>query len=771
MTLPTKIGRYEIQKELGRGGMAVVYQAHDPMFDREVAVKVLLGAHLSDPTFRTRFEREAKTVAALEHPAVVPVYDFGEENGRLFLVMRLMGGGTLTARLQQGSLPVDEAVAIINRIAPALDAAHAKGIVHRDLKPDNILFDKYGAAYLSDFGIARLAESQATLTGNFAIGTPGYMSPEQIQGQTLDGRSDIYALGVMIFEMLTGKRPFAADTPAMVLVKQMTTAIPHLSEFQPELPPHFDDIVQQAMAKAREERPSSAQDIANQLQTSAGITPLSLSQTAVTPAPPSPVQMDTDPTVVEPLVTAVPEANGRSRRWPMLVGMGLLLVVLVGLGLWWRGQTAVSPADTPTTSETASEENDDSPPVGEEAEAPPLTLEDHIQKAHEAFDEGDYELAIQETDAVMAEDDTDFDIHIIAGYSQLYAGDPDQAFTLFSRAAELNPDDPTPYLALGMIQEDYYGDPESAIENYTLSIERDDSNADAYAERCTAYDRIGNVEAARADCEQCVALDENQAPCWVGLGYFARNDGNTDEVLSDWNRALEINPDDAYLLNEIAQIYLWNIYEPAKAEAYADEAIQLYDGEPYFYYIRGLAASWQGQVDSALSDFLHYLETTEPDQCVECTMIARQYLENERPPSPDYRTNFAYLQTISVQTSNENHPPHLAVDGDFYSVWISGAMAPQWVKIDFDERRILTAVELRIAQEESGDTVHEIWAKRVDDSDYIYVHTFSGFTEEGEWLYYDLEEPWVDVESVLIKTITSPAVVAWYEIRLLGHGE
>ena len=770
MTLPTNIGRYEIQKELGRGGMAVVYQAHDPMFDREVAVKVLLGAHFSDPNFRTRFEREAKTVAALEHPAVVPVYDFGEENGRLFLVMRLMGGGTLTARLQQGSMPVDEAVTIVSRIAPALDAAHAKGIVHRDLKPDNILFDKYGAAYLSDFGIARLAESQATLTGNFAIGTPGYMSPEQIQGQTLDGRSDIYALGVMIFEMLTGKRPFAADTPAMVLVKQMTTAIPHLSELQPELPHHFDAIVQQAMAKTREDRPNSAQEIAKQLQTSAGITPLSLPITTAASVPPAPVQIDTDPTVVEPLVTPEPTENGRSRRWLVLGAVGLLLVVLVGLGVWWGGQTAVSPSDNPSASETANEGDGTTSP-DEEVAALPLTLDDHLSNAHTAFDEGNYEQAIEEAEAVMAEDDTNFDAHIIAGYAKLYTGDADGAFTAFSRAAELSPDDPTPYLALGMIQEDAYGDPESAIENYTLSIERDDSNAEAYAERCTAYDRIGNTDAATADCQQCIEIDDGQAQCWIGLGYFANAAGEVETARDNWLRALEIEPDDAYLHNELAQLYLWNLDDPEQAAIYATQAIDLYDNEPYFYYIRGSALSWQGMVDEAVSDFSHYLEAANPEDCAECDLVARQYLENVRPPSSDYRTNFAYQRTVTAQTSNENHPPELAVDGDFYSGWLSGAEAPQWIQIDFEEGRTLTAVELRIAQEESGNTVHEIWVKGVDDSDYILLHIFDDFTDEGQWLYYELEEPWFDIQSVLVKTTVSPTIVAWYEIRLLGYGE
>ncbi|MCA9947913.1 MAG: serine/threonine protein kinase, partial [Anaerolineales bacterium] len=169
-----KIGRYEIESEIGSGGMAVVYQAVDPQFGRHVAVKLLSRDFLQDPSFRRRFEREARTIATLEHPAIVPVYDFGEEDGRPFLVMRLMPGGTLAQRLtKEGPLPVKDVAYIIGRIGAALDEAHRRGIVHRDLKPSNVLFDQYGEPYLSDFGIARQAGVGETITATRqAMGTP-----------------------------------------------------------------------------------------------------------------------------------------------------------------------------------------------------------------------------------------------------------------------------------------------------------------------------------------------------------------------------------------------------------------------------------------------------------------------------------------------------------------------------------------------------------------------------------------------------------------------
>jgi eukaryotic-like serine/threonine-protein kinase len=198
-------GRYQIKRELGRGGMATVYLAHDPRFGRDVALKVLSGAYRDDPTFRGRFEREARTIASLEHPAIVPVYDFGEDGEQLYLVMRYISGGTLLDRIVMKPFTLAESAPIIQRIASALDHAHENGVIHRDLKPANILFDKYNNAFLSDFGIVKYIEATTQgLTGSGVIGTPAYMSPEQIHGdQEIDGRSDIYTLGIILFEMLT----------------------------------------------------------------------------------------------------------------------------------------------------------------------------------------------------------------------------------------------------------------------------------------------------------------------------------------------------------------------------------------------------------------------------------------------------------------------------------------------------------------------------------------------------------------------------------------
>jgi hypothetical protein len=265
---PEKIGRYEIKSELGRGGMATVYRGWDPLFEREVAVKVLPPELLhSDPQFKMRFEREAKIIASLEHPSIVPVYDVGDDTGQPYFVMRYMSGGSLSDRIKAKNLTVDDAVKILGQLAPGLDEAHVKGIVHRDLKPSNILFDSKGTPYISDFGIAKLSQAQSgNMTGSAIIGTPAYMAPEQAQGTGVDGRTDIYAVGIILFEMLTGKQPYEADTPMAVAFKHITDPVPNIHDTNPALPEDVDTVIHRAMAKNKDDRFSTATDMVDTLR-------------------------------------------------------------------------------------------------------------------------------------------------------------------------------------------------------------------------------------------------------------------------------------------------------------------------------------------------------------------------------------------------------------------------------------------------------------------------------------------------------------------------
>ena len=278
------IGRYEVKSELGRGGMATVFHAYDPQFKRDVAIKVLPRELLHDKEFRTRFDREATIIAGLEHPGIVPVYDFGEQDGQPYLVMRFIASGSLKERIEQGAMSLEEVVRILNKVAPALDYAHQKGVVHRDLKPDNILFDQHGEPYLTDFGIAKLAETGATLTGNAIVGTPAYMSPEQGRGDAnLDGRSDVYSLGVIIFEMLSGRVPYDAATPMGLVLKHMTEPIPNILAVQPNLPADVQLVINQALAKRSYVRYASAGEFAEALETVSLGEPLPKNKTGPVP--------------------------------------------------------------------------------------------------------------------------------------------------------------------------------------------------------------------------------------------------------------------------------------------------------------------------------------------------------------------------------------------------------------------------------------------------------------------------------------------------------
>jgi serine/threonine protein kinase len=243
----TRIGRYEILGEIGLGGMGKVYQAYDSQNDRQVAIKVLPQQYLTDLGFRARFEREARLIADLEHAAILPVYEFGEQDGQPYLVMQYMPNGSLADRLPRAPLSLEECNQVLGRIAAALDYAHEQGIIHRDLKASNILFDQDDHAYLADFGIA--LQPEATWQRDLTSGTPAYMSPEQaLRIATIDSRSDVYALGVITYEMLAGELPFDGETPVSILLKHIHDPPPSLVATSPDLPGGLDAVLQRALA-------------------------------------------------------------------------------------------------------------------------------------------------------------------------------------------------------------------------------------------------------------------------------------------------------------------------------------------------------------------------------------------------------------------------------------------------------------------------------------------------------------------------------------------
>lgn len=375
------IGRYEIESELGHGGMATVYLAHDPRFRRKVAIKLVAVKLQDHMMFRERFEREAQLIAKIEHPAIVPVYDFGEQDGQPYLVMRYMPGGALSDRIKDGPMTLAEVSRIISQIAPGLDAVHAQGIVHRDLKPANILMDAFGNPAISDFGIAHFTQSTIDLTGSAIIGTPAYMSPEQVRGdEDLDARSDLYALAVIVFEMLTGSGPFRAATPMSVAMKHLTESVPSIRSFRPDLPVQLEFILNKALAKQPESRYDSASQLAQDLQAAEAAVPSSTPASAkLAPGEDTPTERyDDEPGVQSASPTTggslSPTRDGHSASFPqrskqrpnnilrmvLVAALGVFMLFLCGsIGAFgtWAGLSGLfgqsSPTLPPTLAPTA----------------------------------------------------------------------------------------------------------------------------------------------------------------------------------------------------------------------------------------------------------------------------------------------------------------------------------------------------------------------------------------------------------------------------------
>jgi serine/threonine protein kinase len=256
--MPTLTGRmfghYHVLDRVGRGGMAMVYRALDRKTGQDVAIKFIAPPLAQDEEFIRRFRREVKVVAQLDHPNIVPVHDYGEQDGYAYLVMPFLNVGSLSDRLKESPLSLEEGGKLLKQVSSALAFAHRHGIVHRDVKPSNILLDDHERALLADFGLARSFSGSSSLTGSAVIGTPAYMAPEQVQGKRADARSDQYALGVVLFQLATGTLPYEADTPIAVLIKHVNESFPAARSRNPNVPETVERVILKATAKDPKER-------------------------------------------------------------------------------------------------------------------------------------------------------------------------------------------------------------------------------------------------------------------------------------------------------------------------------------------------------------------------------------------------------------------------------------------------------------------------------------------------------------------------------------
>jgi Tol biopolymer transport system component/predicted Ser/Thr protein kinase len=335
------LGPYRILEQIGVGGMATVYRAYQPSMDRDVAIKVLPHYLSEDKQFAERFQREAHAIAKLEHPHILPVHDYGECDGVTYIAMRYVQAGTLKELMSKGRLSLDEINRLIGQIGSALDYAHSQGVIHRDIKPSNVLIDPQGNTYLTDFGLARMLEASQQLTASgVGLGTPAYMSPEQGQGIKVDHRSDIYSLGVMLYEMATGRVPYEAETPMAVVLKHITEPLPLPRAVAPNVPEVIEKVILRAMAKDPAHRFQSACDLVQ-----------ALNQAVRKASPPEPAQ----PTVVAeamptrehiPLAARIQRMQEKpGRRMVLAIGA---IVVLAVFGLLFSQLPPVAPQATAT---------------------------------------------------------------------------------------------------------------------------------------------------------------------------------------------------------------------------------------------------------------------------------------------------------------------------------------------------------------------------------------------------------------------------------------
>jgi ligand-binding sensor domain-containing protein len=401
------LGPYRIIEQIGVGGMATVYKAYQASMDRYVAVKVLPRQFAESPSFMGRFEQEARTIANLEHPHILPVHDYGEQKGITYLVMRFVGAGTLKDLMAgQGPLSLDEALRIMEQVGGALGYAHSQGVIHRDIKPSNVLVDPRGDCFLTDFGIARLVEgtTEFTATGRI-VGTPAYMAPEQGMGEKADARSDIYALGIILYEIVTGKVPYEAETPLAVLMKHATAPLPLPRQMRPDLPESVERVILKALSKSPDDRFQQVEDMVSALR-QAVTSPEAFATDVAVPS----VLDDTTAVVDQALATEeVPaRAPRRSFPWlPFVIGGALVLVALAVAAIFLLPRLAVptekdvtpppaAVAATPAPAGAVVSQTVSSEPEGA---TEPATAPMALEPGWTIFISGDdiWELALQDT--------------------------------------------------------------------------------------------------------------------------------------------------------------------------------------------------------------------------------------------------------------------------------------------------------------------------------------------------------------------------------------
>jgi serine/threonine protein kinase/Tfp pilus assembly protein PilF len=584
------LGKYRLIERLGRGGMAEVYRAYQPRLERDVAVKVMLGYLAEDEKFIGRFEREAKAVAALRHPHIVQIYDFDVEDDVYYMVMEYIGGETLKARLKrldaEGKwMPLDEVAQIFRALCDALDYAHAQGCIHRDIKPANVMFEGERLV-LTDFGIASIVGGTRYTVSGAMVGTPAYMSPEQGQGDPGDVRSDVYSLGVILYEMVTSRLPYDADTPLAIVLKHLSEPLPLPSQVCADVPPAVEKVILRALAKSPDDRYQSAGALAEALEAAA--------ESVEVPAEVLPPLREPHVDVTRLAPVAEPALPRRQMLWA-LGGVAALVVVALAVAallilpdLGGEAEPAVS--STKAVSPTKAVSSTDAMA--------------HYEAGVVAFrEEWDYDTAIREFTQAIEADPEFAEAYYLRGVAYAEDGQPAAAEADLSQAIALQPDLAEAYYERGCLYLHELERPEEALADCTAAIELDPEFAKAYIERARYYLWYADDnERALADLDRALELAPNLVETWGLRGelYFWREE--YDLALLDLTRTVELAPEDTWAW-EMLGLSHYSLGDYEEAIACYDEALQLEPGELDLCYHRAFASFEMGDLDAALEDF------------------------------------------------------------------------------------------------------------------------------------------------------------------------
>ena len=652
------LGKYQLIERLGRGGMADVYKGYQPGLDRYIAVKVL-HPHLSeDPDFITRFRREAKSVAELRHPYIVQVFDFDIQGENYYMVMEYVEGGkTLKQLLQELAakgerLPIDRTLDIVASLADALAYAHGLGMVHRDIKPANVLLPGLDRPVLSDFGIARLLGETGLTGSGVMIGTPAYMSPEQGRGERGDARSDVYALGIVLYEMLTGRPPYDADTPYAVILKHINDPLLPPRAVIGALPESVERIVLRCLAKNPEDRFASMGALRDSLRSAKTAVAGRIEKVTLSVAAPptesikvgAPPPEAAKPAPAQPAARAI--QPGRRPQWLVPAAVVAIVGIVVVLVVAAIASRPPAPA-TPTPAQAAVPPVEASPSSAESREA-----QVQVEVGYEHLFEGDTEAALARFNQALSLA-ADYPPALVGrALAALYDyGDMDHVAGDLGRAAPALQGDPFFHFALGLQHlrsEKQYdpdlargdltqaiekcgdrvklcvaalyelaqlrawtlGDLDGALADMSRAIERLPEDDDLYAARADIYAAAGDPEAAMQDFETAYELSrwgeylERAAAVAVRAADYGRALEYTDRLLAD-------QPDNPHYLVNRGYVE-WRAGNLEAAEQTAQSAIDQYDALEA-HYLMGLILLDACDPQAALAEFENFGAATNPD--------------------------------------------------------------------------------------------------------------------------------------------------------------